>query len=241
MICNTGVGLTPIVDGEVLTFREQGLYDGLFLLGDLETETRWNHLTGEALIGPHVGKTLPTEPIMHTTVDQVLAESPDAVLALSDHPQAMARSERGGTLSNMLDRIRGVPPMFPATLGSEDDRRDRMDIGIGIWDDAQDARYYSMADVEAAGGAIHDQFSGESVVVYYDPTAHSLQALHVDGSVLEWEDDVLHLAGGLRIEKGVLFDGNGERLPLDRPQQVFTRWYGFSLTFPDTEVWGSGE
>ena len=25
-----------------------------------------------------------------------------------------------------------------------------------------------------------------------------------------------------------------------RPLQIFTRWYGFSLTFPDTEIYGGG-
>lgn len=239
MICNTGVGLTPIVDGQVLTFQEQGLYDGLFLLGDVETGTRWNHLTGEALVGEHVGKTLPTEPIVHTTVQQVLAESPEALLAVSEHPQALGGLERGGTLSRLLDQIRDVPPMFPATLGTEDERRPRMDIGIGIWDDARRARYYSMADVDAAGGAVRDAFSGRSVVVYYDPTAHSLQALYADAEGLRWDGDVLHLGDGTRIEQGVLTDASGARVTPDRPHQVFTRWYGFSLTFPDTDVFES--
>jgi hypothetical protein len=49
VICNTGIGLIPEVDGEVHTFTEQGLYDGLFLIYDEESGTRWNHMTGEAV------------------------------------------------------------------------------------------------------------------------------------------------------------------------------------------------
>jgi len=227
-----------MVDGEVLTFQEQGLYDGLFLLGDQETGTRWNHLTGEALVGPLVGKTLPTEIVLHTTVAQALATDPDAVVAISEHPRARARTESGGTLSGLLDRIRGVPPMFPATLGTEDDRRARMDIGIGIWDAARRARYYSMTDVEEAGGAVLDTFSGRSVLVYFDPNAHSLQALYIDATEFSWQDKVLVLDSGDRIENGLLLGEDGARLDMERPLQVFTRWYGFSLTFPDTEVFG---
>ena len=194
------------------------------------------------MYGPLVGKTLPTEVVLHTTVAQALAEDPEAVIAVSDHPQAMANSERGGTLANLLDRIRGVPPMFPATLGSEDDRRSRMDIGIGIWDADRNARYYSMSTVEEAGGAVLDRFGGRTTVVYNDPTAFSLQAMYVDAEAVRWEGDTLHLGGGLRIEEGVLVAADGSPVEMERPHQVFTRWYGFSLTFPDTEVFeGGGE
>ena len=36
----------------------------------------------------------------------------------------------------------------------------------------------------------------------------------------------------------VLIDRSGQRRPVQRPQQMFTRWYGFSLTFPGCEVFG---
>jgi hypothetical protein len=34
----------------------------------------------------------------------------------------------------------------------------------------------------------------------------------------------------------VLFERDGRRVEVERPQQVFTRWYGFALTFPGTEI-----
>ena len=39
-------------------FDNVGLYDGLFVMQDVETKTLWNHITGEALYGPRVGSTL---------------------------------------------------------------------------------------------------------------------------------------------------------------------------------------
>ena len=42
------------------------------------------------------------------------------------------------------------------------------------------------------------------------------------------------------IEGGVFHDPSGERAQIERPHQVFTRWYGFALTFPETEIWGDG-
>ena len=205
-------------------------------MADLRTGTYWNHMTGEALYGPLVGNTLQVESVIHTTVKQVLAEDPNALVAISDHPQAAARVRRAGSLAQLLERIPGVPQMFPATMGNEDDRRERMDIGIGLWGDGG-ARYYPMETVIAEGGALLDRFDGRTVLVYNDPTARALLALRTDAGGVRWEGDVLHLSTGERIEEGVLLHASGERAQVDRPLQVFTRWYGFSLTFPDTEIY----
>ena len=238
MICNTGIGLIPEIDGQIHTFTEQGLYDGLFLMMDHETETRWNHMTGEAVHGPLLGQQLDLENVLHTTVEQVLAEDPEALVAWSEHPQALRRSgdgDGGGTLARLLARIPGVPDMFPPTMGEEDDRRERMEMGIGIWND-EGARYYPMPTVEAMDNALFDDFGGERVLVYYDPTAHALTAERTDAESVSWDGDILRLSNGDRIEEGVLFGGDGERKERNRPLQVFTRWYGFSLTFPETEI-----
>ncbi|MGI9628705.1 MAG: DUF3179 domain-containing (seleno)protein [Longimicrobiales bacterium] len=235
-MCNTGIGLIPEVGGEVHRFTEQGLYDGLFLMMDHETGSRWNHMTGEAVHGPLVGERLPLENVLHTTVGQVLVEAPDALLAWSDHPAALQRSgDGGGTLRRLLARIRGVPDMFPPTMGEEDDRRDRMEMGIGIWRDGL-ARYYPMPTVEAMDNALFDDFDGENVLVYYDPTAHALAAERTDATDATWDEDILRLSDGGWIEDGILYDAEGSRKERDRPLQVFTRWYGFSLTFPETEI-----
>ena len=39
-------------------FENVGLYDGLFVMQDVESKTLWNHITGEALYGPYVGRSL---------------------------------------------------------------------------------------------------------------------------------------------------------------------------------------
>lgn len=237
MICNTGIGLIPSVDGEVHTFTEQGLYDGLFLMYDHETGTRWNHMTGEAVHGPLLGERLDVENVYHTTVKQVLADDPDALLAWSTHPAALQRSgDGGGLLSRLLGRIIDVPRMFPPTMGGEDDRRDRMEMGIGIWnDDVQ--RYYPMPTIQARDDALLDDFAGDRVLVYYDPAARALAAEFTDADGFHWDGPVLRLSNGDRIEDGILYGSDGARKERNRPLQVFTRWYGFSLTFPDTEVY----
>lgn len=52
------------------------------------------------------------------------------------------------------------------------------------------------------------------------------------------QDSEVHLSNGAVVRDGVLFDRGGKRQPMERPQQVFSRWYGFALTFPGCEVFG---
>lgn len=236
MICNTGIGLIPSIDGSVHTFTEQGLYDGLFLMYDQESGSHWNHMTGEAVRGPLKGATLPIENVFHTTAEQVLAESPDALLAWSEHPGAIGNSgDGGGTLGRLLSSITGVPDMFPATMGEEDPRRERMEMGLGIWDGDR-ARYYPMPVVRAWDNALFDEFEGDNVLIYYDPTAYALMAERTEASGATWDGKTLRLSNGDRIEAGILYGADGERKERDRPLQVFTRWYGFSLTFDEPEI-----
>jgi hypothetical protein len=47
------------------------------------------------------------------------------------------------------------------------------------------------------------------------------------------------LDSGAVVRSGVLLDRAGKRKPMERPQQIFTRWYGFALTFPESEVFGN--
>ena len=58
MVCNSGTSLAPTIDGTVHHFENVGIYDGLFVMQDVESKTLWNHITGEALYGPHVGRSL---------------------------------------------------------------------------------------------------------------------------------------------------------------------------------------
>ena len=52
------------------------------------------------------------------------------------------------------------------------------------------------------------------------------------------EDREIHLDTGGVVRRGVLYDANGARVDAQRPQQLFSRWYGFALTFPEPEIYG---
>jgi hypothetical protein len=230
--------MTPRVDGEVHWFAEQALYDGLFLMKDEETETYWDHMTGEAVYGPLVGERLEVAGLVQSTVRQVLSTEPGALITLSD--QAI-RSDDDMKVDGLLAGIRGrLNRMFQSTVADDDDRRPQMDLGLGLWAD-DEARYYPMDVIRAEGRALVDSFGGRTVLVYIDPSNFVPSALLVDGDDPRWEDDVLRLSDGLYIEDGLAYEADGSRSDALRPLQVFTRWYGFSLTFPETGIYGEAE
>ncbi len=229
--------MAPRIEGEVHSFAEHGLYDGLFLMQDEESGTFWDHMTGEAVYGPLVGHTLEISNLLQTTVAQVLAEDPDAKIALSERA---IRRDSDMKLDGLLSRIGGrLNRFFQETVSEEDDRLPTMDLGLGIWD-GEKSRYYSYQTVIAHDKALIDSFEGRRVLVYLDPTAYALAGLYVDADGAEWDGDVLRLSNGSYVEKGVLRDEDGAKADVKRPLQVFTRWYGFSLTFPGTQIYGDG-
>jgi len=227
--------MTPRVDGDVHWFAEQGLFDGLFLMRDEESGTFWDHMTGDAVYGPKVGESLEVQPLVMTTAGQVVETHPDALITLSD--QAIRR-DSDMQVEGLMAGIRGrLNSFFQSTVEREDHRRPTMDLGLGLWTD-QEATYYPMDRLRSQGRAIVDTFNGRTVLVFIDPTTFVPSAFIVKGGDPEWDDDVLRLSDGSYIEDGILYDTEGEKIDAPRPLQVFTRWYGFSLTFPETEIWG---
>jgi hypothetical protein len=229
--------MAPSIDGEPHHFSEHGLYDGLFLMRDEESGTFWDHMTGEAVYGELVGRRLPVSELRQTTVAQVFDEDRDAMVALSD--QALRRDadlRPEGLLASVRARLNGF---FSNTIEAEDDRRPTMDLGLGLWEDEY-AIYYPYETIVDGDRAVLGTFRGRGVLVYLDPTSRTLAAYYTGAEAYEWDDDVLRLSDGTYIESGVLRGPDGERLRGRRPLQVFTRWYGFSLTFPDVPIYGAG-
>ena len=78
-------------------------------------------------------------------------------------------------------------------------------------------------------------------MVFLDPLT-STPAAHYIGNEIEAKNiridgNKLLLGDGLRIESGQLYDEGDTLMSAQQPQQTFTRWYGFSLTFPNPDIY----
>ena len=223
--------MTPTIDGQVHHFEYRGLYNGGSVLWDRESGTYWHHVSGLALQGPLMGRRLPIFNLLQGTVDQVLEADPDLEVALSDRP--IRRRSRWAPLA---ERVRGLSDRMKATMSGEDPRRPSMDIGLGAW--AKGAqKYFPMAVVEEQGRFVFDEIDGRRMLVHIEPTANSVLALYTDAEAATWDGVVLRFDDGRYIRSGALFASDGTRLEVEQPMQVFTRWYGFALTFPEAQVY----
>jgi hypothetical protein len=109
-----------------------------------------------------------------------------------------------------------------------------MDMGLGIWTD-ETRRYYPM-DTIRERGAIVDRVDGRDVLVYIESRSATPTAIFVDAGGATVDGNEIRLDSGAVIRSGAPYDADGNRLEGERPQQIFTRWYGYSLTFPGAEV-----
>ena len=62
-------------------------------------------------------------------------------------------------------------------------------------------------------------------------------ALYVNANEAAVEGRTVQLDDGYTVIESQLRDPNGDPVEFERPNQVFTRWYGFSLTFPNPEIY----
>ena len=215
-----------------------GLYDGLFVMQDEQSKTLWNHITGEAMYGPHVGRSLgPIGNMLQMNAAEALELDPEMQVAISDRPYSGRYDDRDG---GFLSEDAQLMSYFVETLGAEDDRRPRMDMGLGVWT-GNTQRYYPMDEIRARNGAFIDQLDGRNLLVFLERRSMTPTALFVDSRSARVAGDEVHLDDGRVVRNGVLYDAAGNRLERDLPQQTFTRWYGYVLTFPETEVFGAPE
>jgi len=67
-LCGSGLAFRRELDGEVVEFGVSGvLHDSDLVMYDRTTESLWQQITGEAIMGPALGKTLDEVPVTITT------------------------------------------------------------------------------------------------------------------------------------------------------------------------------
>jgi len=224
-----------MVRGDVLHFEHGGLYDGLFLMRDRETGSHWQHITGECLTGKLAGEQLPAGNLWMTEVRQAIARYPDVRFAdsqLSWLKTIVARIMR----FRMRPGARGIlPPNFRRTMDRSDDRRPRLDIGLGVWTDNA-SRFYPQTVLVSHGKALIDRFDGQSLAVYLDPVTGTPQAFFTPATGCQWDESILRLTDGTAVENGRVCAADGESLAPLQPMQLHSRWYGFAYTFPNCTI-----
>jgi Protein of unknown function (DUF3179) len=232
--CNMGTTLTPIVNGRLHRFRVTGIYNAMSMMSDYETGSVWEHVTGECIRGPLRGAQLNTRSAQYLTAAQLVEAVPDAKIALS---RASLRSRLLNVLllRRMLRPTGYMPGAFRLSMTKRDKRLPELELGLGIWMNGQ-ARFYPMKAIKSQNNALIDTLGQQQIVVYIDPATGTPAAHRCTAQIQGWDGDMLALDSGERIRNGCVLTAASELQPLDRPNQQFTRWYGFSYLFPACEI-----
>ena len=167
--------MTPIVQGRRLTFATYGLYQGLSLLADFETQSYWDHITGECIKGTFLGEKMQVRSLLHTRADLALKENPQAQIAISELSRRrdwMARIMRIGIKQNWL------PPVFRKQFQRTDERLDPLEMGLGIWK-GKHAKFYPEKVLDK--GEIRENWQGLDLVIRIHPDSKIPVAETVSG------------------------------------------------------------
>jgi hypothetical protein len=204
------------------------------MMSDDETGSVWEHVTCECIRGSLQGAQLQTLPAQYLTAAQLVEADPDARIALS---KASLRSRLLNVLllRRMLRPAGYIPGAFRLSMTKRDKRLPVLELGLGIWMDGR-ARFYPLRTIKSQQNAVGDTLGQQQIVVYIDPVTWTPAANRTAAQITGWDGDALVLDSGERIRNGHVLTTVAEHRSLDRPNQQFTRWYGFSYMFPACEI-----
>lgn len=174
VICHSGMGMDPRIEGEVHHFSAGGLYNGVVLLIDDETGTYWDQIRGLAMHGLSRGTQMETFPLEVTTAGAALREESGLTLSLS-RPKGFARFF-GRMSRNPFRRGGFFPPGFRRTMGPSDERLPELTHGLGVM--AQGVQRFYPLDRIAAG--VEDEVGGRRLRVWVDSETHVPSARWLD-------------------------------------------------------------
>jgi len=226
-------------DGRRLTFEEEGIYNGVFVMRDHETGTLWSHYTGEAFEGPLKGRTLEWIQTDRSRAGRLLAESPDTTVparkSMKFRPSAPAASKRDAAMGDFL------PPAFGETIDKRDKRLAVHEHGIGIF--AGGAHHFVPLDALSKRSVLQDRVGDLPVVISIFDKGEAAAAWSrcVDGEPLTfaaatWEDRVALVDQQTRSTwvAGEAVDGPMKGRTLTVVRSIITDWYGWVAYFPDS-------
>lgn len=237
--CSSGAAFTPVVEGEVLSFRVAGMFNGTFFTEDSETGTYWAPFTGEAIHGRHLGTILEPLPLYQCYWAEWKQLHPETFV---ERGEGEPRDGHGagtspGSLTKIEKKMVKVAPR---------DRRLRPNVlvlGVSV---GGKSRAYPFDELHELPSALNDTIGGQPIVIFSRPQSLIGMAFsrELDGQVLN-----LEAAGTLKfrdLETGSEWNIEGKAVsgPLAGKRLKFVKstveeWYAFAAAAKEVDVFGS--
>lgn len=252
-LCNTAVAFDRRFEGETLRLGVSGLLrNSDLVMWDLQTETLWQQVTGEAIVGLHAGKKL-------TPVGSAIVRWADFEL---NHPDGLAlTNEQGfGSIygSNPYQYYSSGARPYAFFQGEIDDRYPALSRVVGV-SVAEGDKAYPFSEISVTK-AVNDFIGGRPVVVFWG-AADTTDALDgpdisraraigtgiafdpvVDGRLLTFESigdtEFVDNETGTTwtiLGKAVAGELEGAELELIPHRNEF--WFAWQAFYPESLVW----
>ncbi len=239
LVCNGGACFSPVIDGVYHHFYAAGLYDSMTILKDEETGSIWHHITGVCLHGPLEGTQLESYgTAMTTTFGQALQIDPEAKLVSQplDEEQTAWLEEDRAVFSG--DNPSGWDEYLAPSILQEDERLSRMNLGLGVWAD-NDPCFYPTHTLHDHQNILFDTLAGRRIAIFISGNPGFPRAIYTDAEVVDIvRGEQFRLSNGWTIRDGLVYDSSGSIITPEHPRQIFARWFGFSLSFPNCRIYG---
>ncbi|MYB09725.1 MAG: DUF3179 domain-containing protein [Acidimicrobiia bacterium] len=254
-LCNSALVFDPVVDGQRLRFGTSGLLrNSDLVMWDDATESLWQQIGGEGLVGTYAGHRLDVIPSAIVSWSDFKAGYPDGVVL--DPPGRPASSYGRNPYVQYTSRTSPIPGFFDSTI--LDDRYPALERTVGVTVNDHDKAY--PFSVVQANRALNDTVAGVPVVVLWSPgTADALDSpvtaegmdvgaalafdRRVDGEALEFApagdgrftDDQ---TGSTWNVLGQAVDGELTGARLEPVVHTNEFWFAWSAFHPNGEVFG---
>ncbi len=238
VICNTGMIMNPVVHNRMLHFYVAGVYNGMLLMADKETESYWDHITGKGLFGQyetHQLEILQSHQVL--AAKETLEQYPDCLYGL---PKLNFFQKLFAKFQNWKANTNGkgfLPPGFRKSMSNPDNRLDEMEMGLGVWVDFE-AKFYPAKLIKQQDNYIFDRFNKQDLFIYISPINSIPTAIYLNRTKdITFNNKKVVLENGAYLLAGNHYSADDKKLKSNAPNQIFSRWYGFAATFPKCEVY----
>lgn len=162
-LCGSGVLYDASAGGRTFEFGSSGfLFRSNKLMYDRQTRTLWNHMTGEPVVGPLVGRgiRLARLPVVVTSWGEWRRQHPDTrvvdIKTGHDRPYDAGAAYGAyfaspGTMFPVWQKGRALPDKARVFVLALDGR----------------AKAYALEALDRAGGVLNDDFAGKAIVVHF--------------------------------------------------------------------------
>ena len=254
-LCNTAVAFDRRFEGHVLRLGVSGLLrNSDLVMWDDVSQSLWQQITGEGIVGENAGKQLTFLPTAIVSYDDFRANHPDGSVMSNDQGFGIPY----GTNPYEFYSSRAAP--FSFFQGDIDDRYPSLERVVGVTV-SDTSKAYPFSEIEGVR-VVNDVVDGKPIVVFWGApqTADALDSRNIEqaravGTGVAFSADVagrtltFERAGEDQFQdvetdttwnilgKAVSGDLAGEELTLITHSNEF--WFAWQAFFPDAEVWES--